>query len=157
MIVQVLLLNNMNLGGYINPYIYILFILLLPAGINKSLLLLLGFLTGLTMDIFGNTLGLHSFACVAIAYIRPETIKLFFRNHEFGSGEEPTPLNIGYRGFVRYSFTLVFTHQLILFYLEAFSLNNFLFTFGKVIFSTLTSLAIIYIAVMIFGKRRKRI
>jgi len=155
-LVQVLVLNNMNLSGYLNPYIYVLFILLLPANINKSLLLILAFITGLTVDYFGNTLGLHTFSCVAIAYLRPETINLFFRNHEFASGEEPGPSSIGYGGFLRYATTLVFIHQLILFFMEAFTFNNFFFTFGKVILSTMLSILIMLIAVMIFGKRKKR-
>lgn len=156
-LVQVLVLNNMNLSGFLNPYIYILTIVLLPANINKSLLLIIAFITGLTVDYFANTLGLHASACVAIAFMRPGIIKLFFRNYEFGSGEEPGPSSIGYRGFLRYIISLVFVHQLILFYMEVLSLNHFFFTFGKVILSTIISVVIMIITVLIFGKRRKRI
>ena len=88
-LVQVLVLNNMNLGGYLNPYIYVLFLLLLPANINRSLLLIIAFITGLTIDYFGNTLGLHAAASVFLAFLRPGVINLLFRNHEFTSGEEP--------------------------------------------------------------------
>lgn len=156
-LVQVLVLNNMNLSGFLNPYIYILFILLLPSKINRSLLLIIAFLTGLTIDYFGNTLGLHAAACVAIAYLRPETISLFFRNQEFASGEEPGPSSIGYGGFLKYSITLVFIHQLILFFLEVLSFNHFFFTFGKVLLSTLVSVVIMFIAIMLFAKRKKKI
>jgi len=60
-----------------NPYIYILFILLLPANTNRSLLLIIAFFTGLTVDFFAHTLGLHAAASVFIAYLRPGTIRLF--------------------------------------------------------------------------------
>ncbi len=154
-LIQVLVLNNMNLGGFLNPTIYILFILLLPAKINRSLLLILAFLAGLTVDYFGNTLGLHASACVAIAFMRPGIINLFFRNYEFSSGEEPGPSSIGYRGFLKYSISLTFIHQVILFYLEVFSLNNFLFIFSKVLLSTSLSIVLMMIAILISGKRKK--
>ena len=155
-LIQVLVLNNMNLGGFMNPYIYMLFILLLPANINRSFLLILAFLTGLTIDYFGNTLGLHASACVMIAFMRPGTINLFFRNYEFNGNEEPGPSSIGYRGFLKYAISLVFIHQLILFYFEVFSFSNFFFTLSKVLLSTVLSVVLIMIAVLLTGKRKKK-
>ena len=52
--VQVFIFNNINLLGYINPFPYILFILLFPVNGNKSLLLLSSFTLGLLIDIFSN-------------------------------------------------------------------------------------------------------
>lgn len=155
-LVQVLVLNNMNLGGYMNPYIYILFILLLPANINRSLLLIIAFFTGLTIDFFGNTLGLHAAACVFIAFLRPGTINLLFRYYEFSSGEEPGPVAIGVRGFIKYALILVFLHQLLLFYLEVLTFNNFFFTLLNVILSTVLSTFIMLIGVLLFSKRNKK-
>ena len=155
-LIQVLVLNNMNLGGFMNPYIYMLFILLLPANINRSFLLVLAFFTGLSIDYFGNTLGLHASACVVIAFMRPGTINLFFRNYEFNGNEEPGPSSIGYRGFLKYAISLVFIHQLILFYFEVFSFSNFFFTLSKVLLSTVLSVVLIMIAVLLTGKRKKK-
>jgi len=155
-LVQVLVLNNMNLGGYMNPYIYILFILLLPANMNRSLLLIIAFFTGLTIDFFAHTLGLHAAASVFIAYLRPGTIQLFFRNYEFASGEEPNPASIGIGGFFRYTIVLVFMHQLLLFYLEVLSFNHFFVTLYRVALSTILSTFIILIAMLLFGKRKKK-
>jgi hypothetical protein len=156
MLVQVLVLNNMNLGGYMNPYIYLLFILLLPSNINRSLLLLIAFLTGLTIDFFGNTLGLHAAACVFLAFLRPGTIHAMFRYYEFNQGEEPGPSTIGLWGFLRYALVLVFVHQLLLFYLEILSFSNFFQTLIRVLLSTALSTSIMMIAVMLFGKRKRR-
>lgn len=155
-LIQVLVLNNMNLGGYMHPYIYVLFILLLPARINRSLLLIIAFITGLTIDYFANTLGLHASASVFMAYLRPGTINLFFRNYEFASEEEPGPKSIGFGGFSKYTFVLVFAHQLILFYLEVLSFNNFFHTFTRVALSTILTTAIILISIMFFSKRKKK-
>lgn len=154
---QVLILNNINLSGYLNPYVYILFIAILPATLNRSLLLLLAFITGITVDYFGNTLGLHSSACVAMAFIRPATIQLFFRNYEFGKNEDIMPFSIGYGGFFRYLISLTFFHQFILFFLEILSFKHFFMTLGKISLTTVSSVFVMLIIVLIFGKRRRRI
>lgn len=155
-LLQVLVLNNMNLGGYMNPYIYILFLLLLPANINRSFLLIVAFGTGLTVDYFGNTLGLHASASVFLAFLRPGILQLLFRNHEFASGEEPGPSSIGVGGFLRFTIILVFMHQLLLFYLEVLSFNHFFQTLYRVFLSTLLSTFIILITVLLTTKRRKK-
>lgn len=156
MLVQVLVLNNMNLGGYLNPYIYVLFLLLLPANINRSLLLIVAFVTGLTVDFFANTLGLHAAACVFLAYLRPGTIRLFFRNYEFAEEEEPWPASIGVRVFFKYTIVLVFMHQLLLFYLEVLSFNHFFHTLYRILLSTALTTFIILVAVLLFSRRKNK-
>jgi len=51
-LIQVLVLKHINFMGYINPYIYILFIVLYPIKNNRMLFLFLSFLLGLTVDMF---------------------------------------------------------------------------------------------------------
>ncbi|MFK5855850.1 MAG: rod shape-determining protein MreD [Bacteroidota bacterium] len=154
-LVQVLVFNNMNLGGYLHPSIYVLFLLLLPVNINRSLLLILAFFTGLTIDYFTGTIGLNAAASVFLAYLRPGTIRLFFRNQEFGSDKEPKLSIVGVFGFFKYTLVLVFMHQLLLFYLEVLSFNHFFFTLNKVFQSTLLSTFVIIIILLFFTKRSK--
>ncbi len=157
MAIQVLVLNSMNLSGYLNPYIYVLFILMLPAKINRSLLLIIAFATGLVIDYFGNTLGLNAAACLVVAFLRPGTINLLFRNYEFGVNEEPGPYSIGFGGFIRYATILVFAHQLVIFYLEVLSISNFFYTLSKVLLSTILSVIVMLIALLLTSKRKKNI
>ena len=156
-LLQVMLFNNMNLGSYLNPSVYILFILLLPIKINRSLLLILAFATGYIMDYLGNTPGLHSAACVFMAFLRPGMINLLFRNTEFDKNEEPTPFSIGWGGFLRYSIILIPAHQILLFFMEVLSFKHFFFTLSKSLLSSLLSLFLILVLMLIFSKRRKRI
>ena len=67
-LVQVLVLNNIQFLGYIDPYLYILFILVLPVQMPRWFLLILAFALGITIDIFSNTLGMQAFATVFIAF-----------------------------------------------------------------------------------------
>lgn len=153
-LLQVLALNHMNLGGYLNPFVYVLFLLLLPVHINKSLLLLLGFLTGLTIDYFGNTLGLHASASLLLAFLRPGIIALFFKTLDFSNKEAPDLRRFGLVGFFKYTLVLVFFHHLVLFYLEVLSLNDFLPTFLGVVLSTLLSTLVIMILMLLFGSKK---
>jgi len=152
-LVQVLVLNEIKLGGYINPYIYVLFIILLPVDISKSLLLTLAFILGLTIDFFGNTLGLHAAATVLMAYARPGTINLFFSNLEFNSNEEPGLQRLKFSGFFRYVFVLVFIHNFTLYMLEVFSFTDFLYTLYRIMLNTLLTMLLIFITVFIFNKK----
>jgi len=152
-LVQVLILNNLNLGGYINPYLYILFILLLPVDISKSQLLLLAFLIGITIDFFGNTLGLHAAATVLVAFARPGIINLFFSNIEFNAKEEPSIQRLKFAGFFRYVFVLVVIHNFTLFMLEIFSFSDFLFTLYRIMLNSLFTTLLIFISMFLFGKK----
>lgn len=154
-LVQVLVLNNMNLSGYVNPYVYVLFILLLPVNFNKSASLILAFIIGLTIDFFGNTIGLHAAASVLLAYFRPYILNLFFQNLEFTGDDEPGLNKIGLGGFMRYTFVLVFIHHTALFFLEIFSLNDFLYTLYRIFLSSLVSTIVILISVLFFSSNKK--
>jgi rod shape-determining protein MreD len=75
---QVIIFNRIDLFGFINPYPYILFILLYPVNGNKAGLLLSSFLMGLLLDMFLNSGGSHAVACVSLAYLRPTFFKFGF-------------------------------------------------------------------------------
>ena len=68
---QVLFLNQIQFSGFVNPYIYILFVMLLPLNAPRYVVLVGAFLLGLSVDIFSNTLGIHSFASVFITPVDP--------------------------------------------------------------------------------------
>src|SRR4051794_27603630 len=75
-LLQVMVLNHIQLNGYINPYIYTYFILLLPVGISDALLLVVAFLLGFCIDLFSSTGGMHAAATVFLAFCRPAILKL---------------------------------------------------------------------------------
>lgn len=150
-LLQVLVLNNINLGGYIHPYIYLLFILLLPVRMNKNLVLFIAFFTGLSIDYFANTLGLHAGASVLLAFARPGVLNLFFKAIEFNKGEEPNLKKIGFSGFARYTFILVLLHHTALFLFETLDFTNFYLTLLRIALSALVTTVGILVVVMVFG------
>ena len=144
-IIQVLILNQVQFSGFANPYIYILFILLLPFNAPQYLVLLLAFLIGFSVDIFSNSLGIHSAASVFIAFIRPLVVRII-SNKEEDRNEYPGLKQNKFRWFMYYTTILVFVHHFILFYLEIFTFSNFLGTFSKIILSSVLSVFIIILS-----------
>ena len=144
---QVLIFNNMNFLGYINPYPYILFIILYPVNGNKYGILLSSFMLGIIMDMFCNSGGVHAASCIVLAYYRPYIFKFSFGlSYEYQTvklNDVLTP--------ERFSFILiaVVIHHFTLFILEVFRLNFLweilLKTFLSTIFTIILCVIIIYI------------
>ena len=69
--IQVFLLKNITLYNLSTPYLYILFILLLPFETpNIVIVYTWHLLLGITIDAFYDTPGLHAAACVLLAFVR---------------------------------------------------------------------------------------
>lgn len=144
---QILVFNNLNFLGFINPYPYLLFILLFPVNGNKYALLGASFLLGIIMDLFCNSGGVHTAACVLLAYFRPSLFKFSFGlSYEYQTvriNDVLTP--------ERFSFILlgVVIHHITLFVLEIFSFSYFwniiLRTIVSTIFTTIICIFIIYL------------
>ena len=66
LLLQVLILNNINLFGKINPYLYIAFIFLFPLNENRFSFLALSFILGLCIDFFSDMGGIHAFSTLFI-------------------------------------------------------------------------------------------
>lgn len=143
---QVLILNNIQFGGYINPYFYIYFILLLPFETPRWLLLLSAFLLGISLDAFTNTFGLNASACVLMAFVRPFVISAISTGTEFMVGHSPSLKNQGMKWFAYYSIILVLVHHFALFYLEIFRFTEFFQTLLRVLLSSVFTLLIVFIA-----------
>lgn len=142
-LLQVFVLNNIDLGGYLNPYLYVVFILLLPFDTPKWLLLISAFAMGLCIDIFMETVGINIAATVFMAWARPGTIKFLSRGRDIEAGDKPGIRDFGFRWFFMYTLFLVFLHHLLLFFLETFKFTNFLQTLTKVGLNTLFTLFLI--------------
>ncbi len=143
---QVFVLNNIQFSGFVNPYMYILFILLLPFETPGWLLLSLGFVLGLSIDLFANTPGLHASATVFMAFLRPMILDYFAPRDGYVPGTFPRVFYYGFGWFFQYAAILVLAHHFFLFYLEIFRLSDFFITFRRVIFSSIFTLFLVMIS-----------
>ncbi|MGQ1890118.1 rod shape-determining protein MreD [Thermophagus sp. OGC60D27] len=152
-LIQVLLLNNLQLSAFMNPYLYILFLITLPFSTPRWLLLVLGFITGMVIDIFMNTPGIHASATLFMAFLRPFILSSFSPRDGYENGTLPVPADYGFGWFFKYSIIMVATHHLFLFYVESFSREDFFATLWKSILSTIASMIFIFIA-MLFASNK---
>jgi len=155
-LVQVLIIKNIELGTTINPFIYVLFILVLPFEIPKWLLLICGLLLGLCIDMFYDTSGMHAAATVFMAYIRPSVLKLFSPRDGYESGMQPTVQYLGVPWFLSYSAILITLHHFILFYIEIFRFSEFFSTFFRVIISSVFSIILIIVIQFLFNRKAEK-
>lgn len=154
LLIQVLLLNNIHFLGYINPYVYILFILLMPFETPRAILLLMAFAIGISVDFFSNSLGMHAAATVFAAYFRPGVMSLITSRKEYEPGVEPSIVDLGFQWFFMYALILVGLHHLILFLLEVFRFSNFFSTLGHSVLNTLVTVLFIILSQYIFYRKK---
>jgi hypothetical protein len=151
--IQILLMNNIQFSGFINPYIYILFILLLPFETSYWLVLILSFITGLVMDLTSGTLGLHIAATVFAGFLRPYVLNLISPREGYEKGDLPGLQTYGFRWFITYILIIVTFHHIALFYIEVFRFEYFFRTLLRVMLSTgFTVLFVIIIQAIIIRR-----
>lgn len=155
-LVQVFLLKNVTLYSLSVPYLYILFIMLLPFETPNILLFVLSFLLGLTIDAFYDTPGLHAAASVLMAFVRVLFISITVQKDGFDNEPEPTLGNMGFRWFFTYSAILILFHHFFLFNLEVFSLSEIEYTLLRFLSSTVFTLFLVLISSFLFYRRKER-
>lgn len=145
-LLQVLVLDNIMLDGYLNPYFYIIFILLMPFETPRWLLLVGGFLLGISVDLFSNTMGMHTAASVFMAFMRPWVLEILAPRDGYDSDSYPRIHYFGLTWFASYAVVLTFLHHLLLFYVEVFHFQEFLSTFLRTILSTILTVSTIILS-----------
>ena len=155
--IQVVVVNNTLFMGYINPYIYILFLLLLPFDTPRWLNLVLAFCLGISVDAFQNTMGLHTFSCVLMAYFRQPILHFLLPQlkNKKQSNLEFSLQEFGLQRALIYTGTLVFIHHFSLFILEAFQLELIRILI-RTLLSSIISITLIIIIQYLLFKEAKR-
>src|SRR5689334_15101131 len=118
---QVMLLNNIHLHGAFNPYLYPLFILLLPLETPAWLTLIIGFFSGWVIDIYSHTGGMHASASVLTGFLRIYMVNLLKPLGGYQPEDEPTISSMGFTWFITYASIIVVVHHVYLFIIESFS------------------------------------
>jgi hypothetical protein len=143
---QVLVMDNVMINGYMIPYVYILFVLLMPFETPRWMQLVSGFLLGFGIDIFTGTPGMHTAATVAIAFVRPYMLNLLSPRDGYEPETFPRIHYYGFLWFLKYTAAIVVIHHLLLFYLEVFQLRDFFSTLLRVVLSSILSTSTIVLS-----------
>jgi rod shape-determining protein MreD len=154
--VQVLVLDNIHLHGLFNPYIYMLFILMLPLETPAWLVLILGFFSGWVIDSYAHSGGVHASATVLTAFLRPFILRLLKPAAGYQPEDRPSVSSLGFLWFFTYCSVLIFIHHLWLFIVESFSFTQFFFVFQKIAVSSMVSIVIVLSLQYLFYRRKER-
>jgi rod shape-determining protein MreD len=154
--IQVLVLNNIQLSGFINPFLYVMFILMLPVRLPKSVLLITAMVTGLVIDMFSNTMGLHAAASLLMGYLRPGWLRILAPRDGYETDAVPSVKRYGFQWFIVYAAVLILAHHFMLFYLEVFRFSEFLSTFLRVLLSSLVTLLLVMLSQYLFTRPEDR-
>lgn len=152
-LLQVLVFNNIKYLGYVNPMVYLIFLILYPHNENKIPFLFGAFLLGLTVDIFSNTGGIHAASAVFIAYVRTQILKIIFgQKLDF---QEIKLMHFPFAKVFSYTTTIVLLHHTLFYFLEVFNFNHLLTTFVKIGMASASTIAVCLLFIYIFSSQKK--
>jgi len=153
---QVLIIQNINLSGYVILLPYVLIILMMSFETPKLLVLFVSFLLGVCVDYFYDSSGIHASACTIMGFARHYVLKYIAPRDGYDVGVRPTIEDMGLEWFLRYAGTLVLIHHFFLFYLEIFRFSEFFSTLLRVLLSSIGTMVIIYLIQFLFFSNKRR-
>jgi len=149
LILQVLVFKgiDLNIGNfqYFHVLVYPVAIMLLPFSMARPYVILISFATGLFVDMFYDSLGVHASACLVVAYLRPFILGLIEPRGGYtydvgGLGNA----EVGW--FAMYTAMTFSLFLFVYFSLEAFSYVYFV----KILLSTIFSFIVSILSVMVY-------
>ena len=153
--VQGLILKNVEPGPFINPFLYILFLIQLPFETPPWAVLGLSFVLGFFVDIFYGTMGMHMATCTFVGFMRPKILKFMAPRDGYEFGTQPTMQDMGRAWFLTFATIIIVLHHFILFYLEMFSFHQFFTTLFRIIVSSISTILLVVVTQFLFYRTRE--
>ena len=154
LVIQLPLIYRITLFDKAFGFFYVGFLLLLPTTLSRSRLMVVAFFSGLLVDVFSNTPGIHAGASVFILFIRNFWLTIIEDDYK-----ELVNVNMGSIGkikFIYFLYPLVFIHHFLIFTLENGGLHHFGALLSKVFFSSLFSSLIIFVINFLVTPNQRR-
>jgi hypothetical protein len=152
---QGLILKNVEPGPFINPFLYVLFLIQLPFETPAWLVLIISFVLGYFIDLFYGTIGMHMATCTLIGFLRPKILGFMAPRDGYDFGTHPTIQDMGRAWFLTYAIIIIVIHHFILFYLEMFSFRDFFTTLFRVIVSSAATLLLVVVTQFLFYRQKQ--
>ncbi|MEL6557250.1 MAG: hypothetical protein AAFQ94_03645 [Bacteroidota bacterium] len=155
-VLQTALLNKMVISNIAFCFFYVGFLIYLPFNISRIALLILGFLVGLVIDIFGDTISIHMIACTTLMFVKP-----FWQQATLGDMGELTGF-ISMKGvsiirLMVYTIPLLLLHHSIVFFLDSIGAGFQLDIILRVMLSAIFTFFVLVIIQLFSTKTTKRI
>jgi hypothetical protein len=146
---------DLSLGSFtfVHLIVYPFFILLLPINTPKAVVLLFAFFTGLFVDFFYNSPGVHAGAMLIAAYFRPFALKVLEPNEGYSTKFSPTMVQMGFNWFISYISITSFIFCFAYFSLDAFSAVYIFRIFMNSVFTIIPSIFVFMIIHFLFRSK----
>lgn len=152
-LLQVFILNHVNLFGYINPMVYIVWVFLFPIRKSRSIFLILSFLLGITIDFFSDSGGINAFAITFIAYLRLPVLKAVLHKSDIDYAQFNLRKISFNKSFI-FIAVLTIIHHFIVFSLEYFSYKAILSIISNTILTSVFTILIGILGIVLFTKKK---
>lgn len=158
LLIQVVVFNQFTLFDVATPFVFLLFLLMLPLNLRFSISLIIAFVVGMLVDwlSFNAFKGIHAFSSVLMMSVRLPWVNLFSSRFSYHGSEEYLLQVQPLRWHIQYQLPLILVHQFSYFILEAFSFDNFPYTFLKIATSSLYTFGFCILLTLWFYKSNKR-
>ena len=141
-VLQVLVLNHVNIGGYAPPFVYIYVLLKFGYECSRNERMLWGFAIGLLVDLFSDTPGMNASAMVLLGFLQPLILRLF-APRDVTDNLTPSMRTMGVAAFAKYLVACILIHHSWLLSLEFFSWAHASAMLWRILASGSLSLALI--------------
>lgn len=157
LLLQVLILKRIDFGSYDFYYVHIivypLLILLLPVRTPNALVVTIAFISGLFVDMFYDSPGVHTSAAVFVGFIRSYVLKVLEPYEGYNVDSSPTIMTMGISWFLSYASILLFSYMIWYFSVEAFSFVYIQDIILRTIFSFISSIVIVFIYIFVVNPK----
>lgn len=151
-LVQVLICNNIMLFGLAIPFVFIYFIIVLPLDTNLNLMMAVAFLMGFLVDLFSDTLGLNSMACLLLAVLKKPVFYAYVSKDDKFLSAVPCIATMGWFNYLKFILTLSAIFCVLVFGIELFSFASLGRVLAMASASTLFTLLLLMAVDALFNK-----
>ena len=141
-LLQVLIFDNINLFGFSCPALYLLFIICYRFDGSQFTLILLGFLLGLSIDLFQQTSGANTIATLFISFIRPLIIRFSFENTPDSTSILSMKSRQGNK--IVFVFLMAFVHQFVIHFIAFFDLEHYVIILRNTVVNSIFTFALLF-------------
>ena len=147
---QTLVFNNLYLFGFINPMVYILFLVIYRFDYDQTFFIISSFILGFSIDFFSQSGGAHTISTLTIGFLRPTIIKYIFSV----SSEIPVSFQNDNRVLDKYLFLsfIVGLHHFLYFTIVYFNLDAISLIIKNTLLTFIFSLILIFLISIFYSK-----
>lgn len=152
---QAIVFNHAILFNVAVPLVFLALIIALPVTVGTNLSVLLGFLVGFMLDVFGDTPGVNALCCTVLAFVRKPVFHLYVSMDDDLAGRSPSSHSMGHAAYMKYMITMVLIYCMMVFIIEAFQFFSFKLLLLRVIASSAYTFVLLYAIDCLALRRRE--